>query len=172
MRLSDVLSRPVRDTSGRRIGRVRDVLAEASGPNPRVTALVTDGGRVPWAAVASLSRDGATVSAEPRGGGPAGELGLRRDVLDHQLLDPDGRHVTRVGDVHLAADAGGLHVAGIEVGPAPVVRRLGLRRVANRLPPRTIAWEQLDAEALHRHLLELGPGRRFGRLIRRRRAPA
>jgi len=170
--LSDLLSSPVRDASGARLGRVRDVLAEPDGANPRVTALLTDDGRVPWDAILSLGPDGATVERGPDAGQPGTELALRRDVLDHQILDPDGRRVTRVGDVRLARDDGGLRVAGLEVGPAPVVRRLGLRRLARRLPERTIAWEHLDAEALRRHLFELEPGRRFGRLIRRRRAPA
>lgn len=59
------------------------------------------------------------------------ELLLRRDVLDTQVVDVAGQRLARVAEVLLirGADAG-LVVAGIEVGFAAVLRRLGLPGLA------------------------------------------
>jgi hypothetical protein len=79
------------------------------------------------------------------------ELLLGRDVLDHQVFDSRGRRLTRVGNVVLDHDGETLTVAGIDIGAAAILRRIGLRRLAGRRRPLVAAWHEL-------HLLS-GPGR-------------
>ena len=55
------------------------------------------------------------------------ELLLERHVLDAQIVDLAGKRLTRVADVELVLDGRVLSVQGVEIGLAPLLRRLGLR---------------------------------------------
>ena len=107
-------------------------------------------------------------------------LDLVRDLLDHELLDPDGRPCGIVDDVELAGKAGvPLRVVGIVVGPPAWGARLpfGLGRIVRVLLGRRYArvpWAELRLEGDRIHLRQparaLGLGsmeRRFGRWIAR-----
>jgi hypothetical protein len=83
------------------------------------------------------------------------ELLLRRDVLDRQVFDGVGARLTRVGDIHLEADAGALRVTAVETGLAAIVRRLGARRIAARMQPRVIGWNDLHLVSGPGHALQL-----------------
>jgi hypothetical protein len=132
--LTELVGADVRDGDGR-IGRLRDIgvrLAPASWP---VVALrvATRAGELdlPWTAVrvhepGCLHVDPSVATAV------ADVTWLAARVLDHELLDVDGKRVVRVGDVVLERDDG-LVAVGIEIGPAPIVRRFGLHRAAGRL---------------------------------------
>jgi len=73
-----------------------------------------------------------------------GELLLREDVLDCQIFDFGEKRLTRVGDVALAQESGGLRACAVEIGAAPILRRLGLRGLARRARA-----QALDSEAVH-----------------------
>lgn len=107
-------------------------------------------------------------------------LDLVRDLLDHELLDADGRPCGMVDDVELAGRAGGpLRVVGLLVGPSAWSARLpfGLGRVAKALVGRgqvRVPWEAVRIEAgrvrLARPARELGLAsweRRVGRWVMR-----
>src|SRR6202171_3203434 len=80
-------------------------------------------------------------------------LAVRKDLLDQQIIDTQGRKVVRVNDVDLAEQkANGnveLRLTQVDVGLPGAVRRLlqgvvgpGLiRKLQNPLPQRTIRWE-------------------------------
>src|SRR5688572_28416801 len=109
--LSQVLGRAVFDAAGERIARVRDLLAQfGSEPHPPISGIVAAvGGRdffVDRAQVAEISARGvrlATFKVDLR---PfvrrVGEVLLRRDILDKQLIDVDGRRLVRANDLELA----------------------------------------------------------------------
>jgi len=149
-----VLGRPVKDPDGRTVGRLDDVLVRwgAGSAYPAVTAIVLKVGRLrvvvdgsavtgtPPATVA-LRAPAAEVRALAR---HAGDVALRRDVLDHQIVDADGTDVLRPADVYLAVVDGRVELAGIEVGAGVLLRRLGpawLRRSAH--PSRAIDWADM-----------------------------
>src|ERR1700682_4092020 len=80
-------------------------------------------------------------------------LAVRKDLLDQQIIDTQGRKVVRVNDVDLAEQkANGnveLRLTQVDVGLPGAVRRLlqgvvapgVIRKLQNPLPQRTIRWE-------------------------------
>lgn len=85
----------------------------------------------------------------PAGPGEVESILLRRDVLDRQIIDIQGRKVVRVNDILLDTTGGDLAVRRVEVGLAGAVRRLlaGLisprhvRQVAAGLSEQGIPWD-------------------------------
>ena len=101
---------------------------------------------MPWAQVASLSPDQGHAVARRgrprrcRSSGPRTEgetLALKRDVLDRQIIDTQGRKVVRVNDIALEAEGGRLFLRRVDSRPrrrgAPAARRP--RRAALRAAP-------------------------------------
>jgi len=94
-------------------------------------------------------------------------LAVQKDLLDQQIIDTNGRKVVRVNDVELADSrtSGGanteLRLTQVDVGLPGAVRRLlqgvvppmGIRRIQEKLPRRTILWEFVN-------LIETDPLRR------------
>jgi magnesium transporter len=80
-------------------------------------------------------------------------LAVQKDLLDQQIIDTNGRKVVRVNDVELAdSRVNGnteMRITQVDVGLPGAVRRLlqgivppmGIRRIQQRLPRRTILWE-------------------------------
>src|SRR6202167_2479412 len=80
-------------------------------------------------------------------------LAVRKDLLDQQIIDTNGRKVVRVNDVELAAHRVNgnteMRLTQVDVGLPGAVRRLlqgivppmGIRRIQQKLPRRTILWE-------------------------------
>jgi hypothetical protein len=152
--VAGLVGRAVRNPVGGVVGRVRDVLARWSGATyPEVTGLVVRVGRrdafVPAAAVASLAGpsvelrsarlDLADVQRRP------GEVFLMADVVDHQLVDVDGRRVIRAADLYLAPMTPWLRLVGADVSAAALARRLGPSRWRQRRDPsRVIDWAAIQ----------------------------
>ena len=80
-------------------------------------------------------------------------LAVQKDLLDQQIIDTNGRKVVRVNDVDLAdTRVNGnteLRLTQVDIGLPGAVRRLlrgvvppmGIRRIQQGLPRRTILWE-------------------------------
>ena len=101
-------------------------------------------------------------------------LAVRKDLLDQQIIDTNGRKVVRVNDVDLEDERTNgnteLRVTQVDVGLPSAVRRLlqgivppmAIRRIQKRLPPRTIPWEfvnLIEADPLRRVKLRLSSDR-------------
>lgn len=67
---------------------------------------------------------------------------LAEDLLDKQVIDVDGRRLVRVNDVVLEVN-GELKVAGIDIGLAGILRRLGLGKIP--VPTTVIPWTVIEA---------------------------
>jgi hypothetical protein len=159
LRLTEVVGRPV-VSGAERIGRVVDLAASVSETTPPLTALLVGPRRraapvaVPAAAAERFGdpivlRAGTEPDAAWRLGGH--ELLLVRDVLDVQIVDTAGKRLVRVGDVEIADEPDGPVVAGVEVGVGAVLRRLLLRRLAERAGIQTVAWEHLHVASGRGH---------------------
>jgi CBS domain-containing protein len=163
--LTDYLGQAVFDREDLRIGAVADLAARLGSPTPAVTTLVVrrERGRqtaVPWRAVTGFERSGVTLAcaaaelsarAEPA----SDELRLMRDVVDTQIVDVSGRRFLRVADVQLERRDHELVVAGVDVGTASLLRRLGLRRLARRLTARSVPWRDVYPASPAAHALQL-----------------
>jgi sporulation protein YlmC with PRC-barrel domain len=156
--LSECLRTPVRDPAGRRVGRLADLEAEPGGRFPRVSALLLRRGRsvarVAWESVERFGPGAIVLRDEVAPAASGGRrLLLARDVLDGQVVDLAGKRLARVGDVELAIQDETLRAIAVDVGLAPVARRLGLRRLAGRLREEPIGWDGI--------YLASGPGHRL-----------
>lgn len=132
--LSELLGKPTIGSSGERLGKVVDLLADTQEPAyPKITALrVKAGGevlRVEWVDVddceparTRLKRDRDALRPLKLLGN---EIPLAQDVLDRQILDTDDAKVERVNDLHLLRARGELRVAHVDVGFRGLVRRMG-----------------------------------------------
>jgi magnesium transporter len=158
--LSQAIGRPVLDAQGEPIGKVADLIVAVGDRYPPVTGLVVRTDRreifLPWTSVTALDAEGARLGTQMIDIGRfqqrPEEIRLRRDLLDKQIVDIDGRKVVRVNDLRLDEIDGQLHVVAVDVGASGLLRRLGIEgpwRVLARnlrlpLPERYIDWEDVD----------------------------
>jgi len=154
--LAGVTGAPLLNQAGAEIGTIEDFVAKWDGaePYPPVTGVVVRVGRrrtwVPGKKVADLRQDGASLRSakldlrdfERR----TGEVLLGRDVLDHQLVDVDGRQVIRAADLFLAkVGPDDLRLVGVDVSPRTLLRRIGPRQLRRRpTPDRVIDWAAIQ----------------------------
>lgn len=155
--LSRLLGTPILDAQGARMARVKDLVAHfGESPHPPVTGLVARGGRrsfyVSWSKVAGASERGIRLNTstidirlfERRDG----EVLLREDVLDKQLIDVDGHRVVRANDLLLAEDEGRYRLVGVDVSVQGLLRRLGPRDWTGSLASHAlIDWADVESFA-------------------------
>jgi sporulation protein YlmC with PRC-barrel domain len=150
LRLSELLGAHVVDSEGLALGHLVDIVMRLE-PHPRAVRVRNRRRRrrladIDWKDVAAVDSEGVHVRRGTKAA-PArladDELLLERHVLDAQIVDLLGKCLTRVGDVELLVEDGGLSVAGVEVGAAPLLRRLGLRFLVGRGEGTSIRWADL-----------------------------
>jgi magnesium transporter len=168
--LSQLVDRPVLDHYGEPVGRIGDFVVRLSGAYPPVTGVIVTLGRVdrsrgrratfmPWIQVAEITTRGLALASTrldlQRFRRRPGELLVKADLLDQQVIDLGGRKLVRVNDIQLvAAGPGGLdfRLAGIDVGARGLFRRLDLDRFVSwvgtrtpfRVDDRVIPWEGVE----------------------------
>jgi magnesium transporter len=158
--LSQAIGRPVRDKAGEPIGKVADLIVAIGDSYPPVTGLVViNNGReifLHWNSVSSLDASGATLSTSAiditKFQQRPNEIRLRRDLMDRQIVDIDGRKVVRVNDLRLDEVEGALHLVAVDVGASGLLRRLGIegpwrtiaRGLGRGVPEKYIDWEDVD----------------------------
>jgi magnesium transporter len=152
--LASILDRPVQGKSGETIGKLDDLIVRMDEQYPLVAGLIVKDGRRRFFVPARLLQDmngtarlaSSTVDLQ-QFSRRNGEVLLRQDVLDHQLIDVTGRRIVRVNDVQLARLEGGFRVIGIDISPQALLRRLGPRAFAGRIIGRQII-DWTDAQYL------------------------
>lgn len=151
--LTSIVDRPVQGKTGEIIGKLEDLIVRLGDERyPPITGLVVRDGRrrffVPAGLLQSLNGSArltsSTVDLQPFSR-RNGEVLLRRDVLDHQLIDITGRRIVRVNDVQLTPIEGRFRVVGVDISPQALLRRLGPRILANRIVGRqVIDWAEVQ----------------------------
>jgi magnesium transporter len=159
--LSDLIGGRVR-CSGKRIGKLADIVAVDGGKLAEVTHLLIDRPfgykslMVPWEKVERLDPDGQTelaISApEAYEGEPTdGQVCLRDHLLDKKVLDRDDDEVEVVYDIKLVKHNGRLYVSDVDCSRAGFLRRVGLRPLANfirsfaaKMDEDTIPWSSVQ----------------------------
>lgn len=158
LRLTELRGRTVVAADGRRLGRVADLAVDHNERFPLVTAIAIAHRRPvvvePWAAVVRVDADQVVV-APAAGEPPTGDLYLARDLLDAQVVDIAGRRLARVGEIELALRGSELRAVAVDVGLAPVARRLGLHRLARRLSSEVIGWDGVHFATGRGHRVQL-----------------
>jgi magnesium transporter len=152
--LASILDQPVHGKSGEVIGKLDDLIVRLDQLYPTFSGLIVRDGRrrffVPARHLQGLNGAAklasSTVDLQPFARRD-GEVLLRQDVLDHQLIDVTGRRIVRVNDVQLAQVEGSFRVIGIDISPQALLRRLGPRALAGRIVGRQII-DWADAQYL------------------------
>jgi CBS domain-containing protein len=150
---------PVFDLKQRRIGRVRDAAIVPLIHPARVDRFLVGGAGSAWLSVrydqiATISLAGIQLSNERLYPYHSDEymLRIRRDLLDQQIIDVNGRKVVRVNDVTFEVrkdDRDSLMVLEVDVGVRSIIRRLlqgavpprMVRRLQQSVAPNSIRWE-------------------------------
>jgi magnesium transporter len=157
---TELVSMPVLDVRGRRIGRVRDAAIVPLVHPARIDRILVGGGDI-WLAVRydqiraiTLGR-GIDLSDEQLVPYHDDEYLLRigRDLLDQQIIDVNGRKVVRVTDITMELVNDGardtLAVLEVDIGVRSIVRRIfqgalparWVRRLQGPIPVKSIRWE-------------------------------
>jgi sporulation protein YlmC with PRC-barrel domain/CBS domain-containing protein len=157
---TELLSMPVVDLKGRRIGRVKDAAMVPLVHASRIDRLLV-GGTDAWLAIRfdqvhtiSLAK-GIELSEELLVPYHDDEYLLRiaRDLLDQQIIDVTGRKVVRVNDITMSILFDGvrdtLNVVDVDIGVRSILRRVfqgilpatWIRRLQGPIPPNSISWE-------------------------------
>jgi magnesium transporter len=158
--LSSVLDKTVIDEQGREIGRLADLVMAPGEVFPEVSHLLIKGKKgimvVPWRKITLFNSFVISVAGphreitehQPR----EGEILVRRDILDKQIVDVNGAKVVRVNDLKLGTHKNMLCIFSVDIGFRGVVRRLGheklwgtLYKLFNReLPHQEISWQYVQ----------------------------
>ena len=157
---TELVSMPVLDLKGRRIGRVKDAALVPLLHASRIDRFLIGGGdawlTVRFDQIASIALGtGIRLSDEQLVPYHDDEYMLRiaRDLLDQQIIDVTGRKVVRVNDVTMGIQNDGqrdfLTVIEVDIGIRSILRRvlqgvlppLWIRRLMRPIPPNSIRWE-------------------------------
>jgi magnesium transporter len=152
-----LIGAPIHDPAGERVAAVHDLIARLDltvrERYPPLTGLVAHvAGRevfMPWSLVGRVTQDGVWLARAAvdllRFERRTGEVLLKRDVLDKQLVDVDGRRIIRASDILLAPDGPWMRVVGVDVGFAALWRRAAPRPVGRRVvATELIDWEDVE----------------------------
>jgi CBS domain-containing protein len=154
LHLSLIVPSPLVDRAGDRVGRVDDLIVRLgdsdypplTGVKARIAGreLFVPIDRVGKISPGRIALAGAQIDLgrfERR----AGEVLLRKDVLDRQLINVDGARLVRANDIELACIESRWRVVGVNTGPRGALRRLLPRRLAGRLRPDAfLDWASLE----------------------------
>jgi len=136
--LSEILDKKVWDRWGKEIGKCRDILTgfdekvfhrivavEIKEKNGNIKLVSSESISSLFPNV-TISKPAVEVSIYvPKGN----ELYLKKQVLDHQIVDVEGKRVVRVNDIQIAFTKDAYYVTGVDVGNAGLMRRLGLKKI-------------------------------------------
>jgi CBS domain-containing protein len=154
LHLSLVIGGDLVDPDGRRLGRLDDLLVRIGDDEypPVSGAIARIAGRevfVPAEWIAQIEHGRVTLSRtrldlQPFGR-REGELLLKQDLLDRQLINIDGARLVRANEIEIARVEGWWRVVGIDVGAQSLLRRLLPRQLAPRIRPSGfLDWASLE----------------------------
>lgn len=149
--LAHLLDRPVLGKTGELIGTLNDLIVRISDASyPPITGLVVKDRALRFFVPAhhlaamngTIQLNSSLVDLQPFRRRD-GEVLLGQDVLDHQIIDVGGRRLVRVNDVQLAQLERAYRLVGVDISPQALLRRLGPRRLADRIVGRKIIdWDE------------------------------
>ena len=140
--ISNIIGKRVWDIWGNEVGKCLDVLigygSDVFPPVVAVNIKQSGGGSllIPSEQISSLF-PGITLKIPKEEIKPyelsGNELRLGQQILDHQIVDVEGKRVVRVNDIQVAFSRGQFKVTGVDVSNLGLIRRLGLEWVADRI---------------------------------------
>ena len=156
--LSRVLNCKVLMADGKSIGTIQEFVASNEERPKIIAAIVKVNGQpkvLDWAQLtieqASSYRIRCNQIVETTI--PEQTILLKKNILDKQIIDIDGKKVVRVNDVRLAAISTGLYVVAVDVGLEGLLRRLDIAKPVKKMlqlfnkniSGKLILWSNMEA---------------------------
>lgn len=155
---SNLQKQRVTDSKGIIVGKIKDVIVKLGHKNPYVTDVIVKSREkrklvyVPWEKIQTFEESEVTLKTKMPKGRPSkpepDEILLLKDILDKQIVDTKGKKLVRVQDIKLARIGTKLRIVAVDVSFSGMLRRLGLRAVADlieeRKAPHFIDWDDVD----------------------------
>ena len=159
--LSSVIGRSVINSNGDQIGILRDLIMVPGEVFPEVSHIVIKSRKgiktLPWSEVTLFTHVVISTSGirplrlnvyQPA----EGDILVKRDLLDKQIVDVDGAKVVRVNDIKLGNLDQKLCIFSVDIGFRGLLRRLGYERFGERfaqaikrdIPNSEISWEYVQ----------------------------
>ena len=159
--LSSVIGRSVINSNGDHIGILRDLIMIPGEVFPEVSHIVIKSRKgiktLPWSEVTLFTHVViSTGSIKPLRLDTYlpvdGDILVKRDLLDKQIVDVDGAKVVRVNDIKLGKLNKKLCIFSVDIGFRGLLRRLGYERFGERfaqainrdIPHSEISWEYVQ----------------------------
>ncbi len=159
--LSSVIGRSVINNNGDQIGVLRDLIMVPGEVFPEVSHIVIKSRKgiktLPWSEVTLFTHVViSTGSIKPHHLASYvpgdGDILVKRDLLDKQIVDVDGAKVVRVNDIKLGKMNQKLCIFSVDIGFRGLLRRLGYERFGERfaqaikrdIPQSEISWEYVQ----------------------------
>jgi magnesium transporter len=151
---SRMLGKPIFNTAGHRIGRLRDLAIRWDSASPRVTGLKYDRksrNLIPVELLGSVDDNAIRLTAEllPSVARPIAEdeLYVAKWLLDKQIIDFSGVKLVRVNDITLSSVAQDDHLrlvlVGVDIGIRGLFRRIGLEFLVRRCRQHLVGWQYI-----------------------------
>jgi magnesium transporter len=174
--LSSILGRPVINNKGEVIGSLRDLVMVPGEVFPEVSRIIiktrTGLKSLPWNEISLFTH--VVISASTinmpglRNYDPVdGDILVRRDLLDKQIVDVDGAKVVRVNDIKLGNLNQMLCIFSVDIGFRGLLRRLGFEKIGEKIAGiagrsvhhTEISWEYVQPLELNSSRLALNIAR-------------
>src|SRR5579862_2219255 len=154
LHLSFVVGGALRDSAGERLGRIDDLIVRLEGEEyPPVSGVVADvAGRQVFVPITSISEIAAgRVSLREQRMDlqhfqrRPGEILLRKDVLDRQVINIEGARLVRANDIELVRIDGRYRVVGVDVSLRGLMRRVVPHAFADRIATSAfVDWASIE----------------------------
>ncbi len=159
---TEILGAETFDSAGNFVGRVKEMFIEPADQPNRVARLLLGRGQyrpivARYDQIASVAPGRVNLTTDESAlelfHPNEAWLAVGKDLLDQQIIDTNGRKVVRINDIDLAEQRTNgnveMRITQVDVGVKGAVRRLlqgivppmAIRRLEQRLPPRSIRWE-------------------------------
>lgn len=156
MYISEIIKKPVLDSTGKRIGKLKDVVVSSEVSYPIIKAIIVDtfdkkAFCISYNYITSLGpeiklneplEDIVEYKIKKQ------DIRLLEDVLDRQVVDIEDKKIRRVNDIKISSTHGFYHVIGVDIGFYGVLKRLGLEGLVRPLGVKSneniIAWKDID----------------------------
>ncbi len=159
--LSSVIGRSVINSNGDQIGILRDLIMVPGEVFPEVSHIVIKSRKgiktLPWSEVSLFTHVVISIgSVKPQRLDmylpEEGDILVKRDLLDKQIVDVDGAKVVRVNDIKLGKLNHKLCIFSVDIGFRGLLRRLGYERfgesfakaIKRDIPHSEISWEYVQ----------------------------
>jgi magnesium transporter len=162
--LSEILNRRVIDSEGKIIGKVVDLRAKLGELFPGVVSVRVRQKKpkkllaFPWQSVKSMNGNVIRLKQDAEGQSidleiKEGEILLKEEILDKQVVDTYGAKIERANDLHLLLAEGRLRLVHVDFGIRGIFRRLGWIRYvdaltnwffAYQIPNKLLSWKYIQ----------------------------